>query len=65
MANVQGSVNNWGCVKAALKKYLKLSNWQIDKLFEFIKNDLPNTPSNPGALAQVENQNSEDAHSNN
>ena len=41
MANIKASVNNWGCVKTALKKYLNLSNQQIDRIFNFIKTDLP------------------------
>jgi hypothetical protein len=41
MANIKASVNNWGCVKWSLKKYLNLSNQQIDRIFNFIKTDLP------------------------
>jgi len=53
MANVKGSNNGWGCVRAALKAYLKLSNWQIDRVFEFMKTDLPETPKDLGSLEQT------------
>lgn len=53
MANIKGSNTGWGCVRQAIKAYLKLTNWQIDKVFEFMKTDLPETPKDLGAPKQT------------